>query len=108
MKDEMKTRQMASSFILHPSSFRWPNLASVLLGTLILVVWWQPPGDLDHTWQIRMGEQIVRTGQIHPPETFTYTIRGQHLPDFEWLYEVLLWYTWRFSGPAGIQFGQVL
>ena len=60
--------------------------------------------DLDWSWQIRTGELIVQTGNLRPPEAFSYTIHGQPVHDFEWLYEVSLYYVWSFLGGGGLKF----
>jgi hypothetical protein len=59
--------------------------------------------DLDFAWQIRTGERIVQTGSLRPPDAFTYTIAGQQVPDFEWLYEVILWAVWSVFGFGGLK-----
>jgi hypothetical protein len=64
--------------------------------------------DLDFTWQIRTGEKIVRTGQLRTPDSFTYTIPGRQVPDFEWLYEVILWAVWTGFGFGGLRLMRVL
>ena len=49
----------------------------------------------------RTGELIVHTGTLRPPESFTYTIGGTSVPDFEWLYEVTLYAAWTGFGVGG-------
>src|SRR5687767_4344233 len=80
-----------------------PNATSLVLLVLLAVNYVSPFADLDYTWQIRTGEQIVRTGELRPVETFTYTIAGTRPPDFEWLYEVLLWGVWEGFGHGGLK-----
>ena len=63
-----------------------PTAFSLLAIVLLAILYLSPPVDLDFAWQIRTGEQIVRTGQFRPVDPFTYTIAGQKVPDFEWLY----------------------
>ena len=60
--------------------------------------------DLDWSWQIRTGQLIVETGNLRPPEAFSYTIHGTKVHDFEWLYEVILYYVWTFLGMGGLKF----
>src|SRR5262245_39517066 len=83
--------------------FTIPNLCSLAVITLLAVNYFAPLADLDFTWQIRTGEQIVSTGHLRPPEAFTYTIAGTPVPDFEWLYEVALWSVWRVWGFGGLK-----
>jgi hypothetical protein len=84
-----------------------PNLLSVLIVLLIGANYFSPFGDLDFAWQVRTGEQILRTGELHPAEAFSYTIGGSQVPDFEWLYEVILWLVWSGFGFGGLKFVRV-
>jgi hypothetical protein len=84
-----------------PKSF--PNLFSLLVMVLLAANYFAPFADLDFTWQIRTGEEIARSGQLQPPERFSYTIAGRHVPEFEWLYEVTLWGVWSAFGYGGLK-----
>jgi hypothetical protein len=86
-----------------PAWKRPPNAVSLLFLALLAAAYLSPPADLDFTWQIRTGEHIVRTGQLRPVETFSYTIAGRKVPDFEWLYEVGLYGVWSLFGPGGLK-----
>ena len=59
--------------------------------------------DLDYTWQIRTGELIVRTGDLQPADHFSYTIAGRHVPDWQWVYDVVLWALWDNLGYGGLR-----
>jgi hypothetical protein len=85
-----------------------PNVSSLVLIGLLVVNYVSPFADLDFTWQVRTGEQIVRTGQLRTPESFSYTIAGEMVPDFEWLYEVILWLVWSIWGFGGLKFLKIL
>jgi len=63
-----------------------PNLLTFFLLLLLLAVYWRPFADLDFTWQVRTGAAVVHNGSLRVQDTFTHTIAGKHLPDFEWLY----------------------
>src|SRR3954468_10222714 len=80
-----------------------PNGASVVLLAVLAVLYFSPFSDLDYTWQIRTGGEIVRTGELRPVENFSYTINGTRPPDFEWLYEVALWAVWQVFGYGGLK-----
>jgi hypothetical protein len=86
-----------------PTRTRLPNLLTIALVVLAACTYYAPFADLDFSWQIRTGELVVRTGQFRPPESFTYTIAGRQVPDFEWLYEVILWATWSVFGFGGLK-----
>jgi hypothetical protein len=70
---------------------------------LIAVVFLGPFGDLDYTWQILAGKQIIETGRFRVVDEWSYTIAGQTLPDFEWLWEVALYGIWQVSGYTGLK-----
>lgn len=89
-------------------SYRWPSAVSLFLVVLLLVTYLAPFADLDWSWQIRTGEQIVRTGSLRVTDAFTYTIHGTPLHDFEWLYEVVLYFTWSGFGIGGLKLLKVL
>jgi hypothetical protein len=80
-----------------------PNALSFLIVVLLAVNYFVPFADLDFAWQIRTGERIVATGSLRPPDAFTYTIAGQSVPDFEWLYEVILYGVWTALGFGGLK-----
>ncbi|HMF11504.1 MAG TPA: hypothetical protein VKE94_04340, partial [Gemmataceae bacterium] len=87
---------------------RAPSLLTILLVVLLAASYYAPFADLDFAWQIRTGELVVRTGQLRPPESFTYTIAGNQVPDFEWLYEVVLWAMWSTFGFGGLKLLRLL
>jgi hypothetical protein len=80
-----------------------PNGFSLAVIVLMAANYFSTFGDLDYTWQIRTGEIIVESGDIHPRDHFTYTIADHNLPDFEWLWEVGLWLTWDHFGYGGLK-----
>jgi len=86
-----------------PSWKQFPNAFSILVIVLLCTNYFAPFGDLDFTWQIRTGRQIVETRQLRTVEAFTYTISGRQIPDFEWLYEVILWAIWQTLGFGGLK-----
>ena len=86
-----------------PSIIPRPNLLSLAFICLIVANYLGTFADLDFTWQIRTGARIVDTGSLRPPDAFTYTIAGQSVPDFEWLYEVVLWAVWSCFGYGGLK-----
>src|SRR5690242_30204 len=68
-----------------------PNAFSLVVILLFSALYFGVFGDLDWSWQVRMGEWIVQSGSLRPPDSFSYTIDGTVPHDFEWLYEVMLW-----------------
>src|SRR4051812_48901487 len=80
-----------------------PNATSLFLLGLLAWNYYVPFADLDYTWQIRTGGEIAATGDPRPVDSFTYTIAGTRPPDFEWLYEVVLWGLWSVFGYGGLK-----
>jgi hypothetical protein len=91
-----------------PGWVQAPNLASLLVVVLIAANYFSAFADLDFSWQVRTGERILRTGEFRPTDDFTYTIAGQRVPDFEWLYEVALFGIWSIFGYGGLKLLRVL
>jgi hypothetical protein len=87
---------------------RPPNLVSAVAVVLLLVAYVPPFGDMDYGILIRSGERIIHTGQLRPPESFSYTIAGTDIPDFEWLFELLVWGLWTAFGYGGLKLLKVL
>jgi hypothetical protein len=85
-----------------------PNLLTLLLLVFAGVNYFGLFTDLDWTWQVRTGREILRTGTLSPPDAFTYTLAGQTLPDFEWLYEVVLAVVFDALGIGGLKLLRVL
>jgi hypothetical protein len=85
-----------------------PNVATLLFVLFCGLNYFSPLADLDWSWQVRTGEQIVRTGSLRVSDEFTYTIADQPLQDFEWLYEVLLYGTWSAFDMGGLKLLRVL
>jgi hypothetical protein len=63
---------------------------------------------MDYGILVRIGEVIVRTGELRPPESFSYTINGTDVPDYEWLFEVIIWGLWTLFGYGGLKLLKVL
>lgn len=85
-----------------------PNAFSLFVILLLGVNYFGVFADLDWSWQVRTGEQIVQTGSLRTPDTFSYTIDGALVHDFEWLYEVILYAVWHVFGMGGLKFLKVL
>lgn len=85
-----------------------PNLLTCLIFVLAGANYFAAFGDLDFAWQMRTGERIVQTGTLQPLEAFSYTIGGTAVPDFEWLYEVILYWNWTLFGFGGLKLMRVL
>lgn len=87
---------------------QFPNVVTVLIVVLLALNYFYPFGDLDFGILVRLGQLIVHTGQLRPPESFTYTIHGKDVPDYEWLYEVILYGIWKAFGFGGLKLFKVL
>ncbi len=87
---------------------RLPNVFSLVLVLLLAVLYFGVFADLDWSWQVRTGQWIVQSASLRTPDSFSYTIAGRVVPDFEWLYEVILWAVWSVFGMGGLKFLKVL
>jgi hypothetical protein len=85
-----------------------PNFFSVLFLVLLGVAYLPPFADMDYAMLIRSGERIVQTGQLRPAEGFSYTIAGKDVPDFEWLFEIIVWGLWTAFGYGGLKLFKVM
>jgi hypothetical protein len=97
-----RTRGLVS-LLSHPGTWPRPNALSLAIVCLLVINYIAPFTDLDYTWQVRTGERIVQTGRLRPADAFTYTIAGRSVPDFEWLYEVVLYGLWSTFGYGGLK-----
>ena len=50
------------------SRFAAPTFGTLLFALLLFAAWVRPFADLDFAWQVRTGEQIVRTGSLRVEE----------------------------------------
>jgi hypothetical protein len=85
-----------------------PNLFTILVFGLLFAEYLTACSDLDYTWHVRTGRQIAAAGKLRVPDEFSYTIAGTPVPDFEWLYELVLWEVWSHVGQPGLQFLKIL
>jgi hypothetical protein len=105
---------VATSTVREPATSRHnllrylPNFLTLILLLIIAANYFGTFADLDFAWQIRTGEQIIEQGTLLPPDAFTYTIHGKHIPDYEWLYEVTLYGIWSVFGYGGLKFLRVV
>lgn len=106
--DASQKRICLSTLLRSVAKFELPNLLSLALIVLIVGAYLSPFADLDFSWQVLTGKQIVETGSLRVTDLFSYTIAGERLPDFEWLYEVALWIVWRAFGVAGLKLLKLL
>ncbi len=73
----------------------WLFLAVALPALVALLV---PLPAVDLAYQVRVGEQILRTGAIPAADTFTFTIAGAPWTDQQWLAQVLMALGYRAGG----------
>jgi len=85
-----------------------PNLITLALYALLAANYFGCLTDLDWSWQVRTGQRIIESGSLRTHDTFSYTLDGKLLHDFEWLWEVLLWNAWNLFGLGGLKLLRVL
>lgn len=89
-------------------SRRLPNASSIFIIVLSLVTYFAVFADLDWSWQVRTGGDIVASGSLRLPDSFSYTIAGTPVHDFEWLYEVTLWAIWSLFDMGGLKLLRII
>lgn len=94
--------------LLTAPDMKLPNLLTLLLLVLAGANYFGCLTDLDWSWQVRTGQLIAESGSLRTHDTFSYTLDGKLLHDFEWLWEVLLWHTWNLFGLGGLKLLRVL
>jgi hypothetical protein len=85
-----------------------PNAVSLLVVALLAANYFSPFADLDFSWQVRTGEEVLRTGDPTPPDAFSYTINGRRVPEFEGIYGAALWLVWTACGIGGLKLLRVV
>src|SRR3989344_1090418 len=71
-----------------------PIIAKIFFAILIVSGFWYITAnnfDPDLGWHLRVGEQIVNTGEIPRHDTFSHTMPGFEWIDHEWLVDAWLW-----------------
>ena len=71
-----------------------PIIAKIFFAVLIASGFWYITAnnfDPDLGWHLRVGEQIVNTGEIPRHDTFSHTMPGFEWIDHEWLVDAWLW-----------------
>src|SRR3954463_16068988 len=104
--EELPMSESLTTWLPSPKRCTWarfPNLFSLLVIVLLAVNYFSAFSDLDFSWQVRTGERIAHGGPLLPNESFTYTIDGRPVSQFEWLYELVLWLVWSGFGFGGLK-----
>lgn len=61
------------------------------------------PTDPDLGWHLRYGQELIEKGRIFSNDTLTHTVSGTKIPDYEWLFNGVLFFAfshWSFLGVA--------
>jgi hypothetical protein len=61
------------------------------------------PAQNDSYYQLRAGQDIVRTGHVSLVERYSYTAAGRAYGDHEWLSQAAMYVGYRLGGMAGIE-----
>ena len=83
-------------------AFSLPVLIVVLLG---LVAFWSARNrilDPDMWWHMKVGEQIVETGELPRTDEFSYTTDHHAWIPHQWLPEVTIYQAYKWGGLAGL------
>jgi len=61
------------------------------------------PAQNDTYYQLRAGQDIVRTGHVSLVERYSYTAAGRAYGDHEWLSQAVMYLGYRVGGMPGIE-----
>jgi hypothetical protein len=81
-------------------SARGAVLASVLL--LAVVVSFTKVSDYDSWWHLRLGQEVMESGQLKQPDRFSYTAAGSPQYSGEWLADVSFYLAHAAGGFVGL------
>lgn len=96
----MQKKQIRSSKISIPSLDKcWQCFTYLLLILLILALTYNLISDNDTWWQIKLGEWMVNNHQVYTTEVFSYLAKGKIYIAYQWLSQVLFYWT---AGPNGV------
>lgn len=85
--------------------FKITNLTMVAcFSALVVVLSFTNFADYDYWWHVKKGENIVNTGKISNPDTFSYTFSGQPDEDGEWIADFIIYESYNIGGLAGSNF----
>ena len=110
---QLTCRSSAAGTLLPPADFRRkrnsrPISAAIvratylLLAVIVVLLCWHQIIDVDLWWHLRTGELILKTQSIPRTDPFSHTSAGSLWIDLHWLYQVLLYATFKVGGAAGI------
>ena len=74
------------------------RLAIGLLGLVFAIVAALTPAQNDTFWQLRVGEDIWRSGALPSADTYSHTAAGAAWGNHEWLSQVAMYLVWRAGG----------
>src|SRR5262249_2143327 len=75
----------------HRFAIGFDQLAVALLATAVTAVLCRATFQNDTWWALRVGQDLVRDHVWPCHDHFTYTARGAHFPDHEWLTDALFY-----------------
>jgi hypothetical protein len=81
--------------ITKSNDFLWMSLALLALITLALLL---PVPPNDYWWYMRIGQDVLRTGQVPVVDTLSFTQAGGPVVYQSWLSSVFFWLVYRTGG----------
>ncbi len=86
---------------------RWLIPLVLVLGFAILLAFRQI-GDTDIGFHLRGGQWMLENMKFHSQDVFTYTVTGNEYIAMYWLYQIIIYGIFHFSGYAGLTIFNVL
>jgi len=84
------------------SDFRKISVYAVLAGLVVAVGSIQPIFNVDYWWNLAAGRWMWSAHHILRTDPFSYTVYGHRWIDFEWLFQFLLYASYRHSNVQGV------
>ncbi|MHB0869163.1 MAG: hypothetical protein ACYC5J_06865 [Chloroflexota bacterium] len=82
------------------SGLQQRRLLAILLFLAIFAFNFTRPTDIDFWWHLETGELIATTGVVPATDPYSYTAPGRPWTTHEWLWELALYWVYRWGGYA--------
>lgn len=79
------------------------TLAELLLILIVIIFSVQPVENYDFWFHVKYGEYITKTHTLPFTDLFSHTAYGTPGVPYEWLFQVIIYNVYKYSGTAGVQ-----
>ncbi|MDA8219071.1 MAG: hypothetical protein M0Z94_15815, partial [Dehalococcoidales bacterium] len=98
LESTARTRQLAAAPARVLSSLHQRRLLGILLFLAIFGFNFTRPADIDFWWHLQTGQLIATTGAVPTTDPYSYTAFGRHWVAHEWLWELAIYWIYRWGG----------